>query len=207
LKSKHIAIAAGAALAALALIVLVVPGVTQAAKPDRELAAAAAPGVVYRSAPAGWVLYTVSRGGPAAAVAAFRDLVAVREEMGLEPADDTGTFVYLNGPVAASDQLIEVQLPVAGDPSGLRGRVAERARQAGLGTSDVKALPSRVEATIAKSAGVSSPGPLYNRLYSQITSDRLTSLSAPSETFSEAEAIPETCAYDELETTISVTVK
>lgn len=186
-------------LSALALLLVVLAGVS-------EVASQTATSARLESRGERTVLYSVHKGSPASAVDTFHRLVALRESEGLEKANESGSFVYLNSPANPKDQLIEVQLPVTQAAAARQGTLDAAARQQGLGTTDVKTIPPATVAAITKPAGASDPGPYYNRLYSFVSSQGLSSADAPAERFSEVEAIPAFCTYDELQTELSVGV-
>jgi hypothetical protein len=151
-------------------------------------------------------LYTIHQGPPSTAVDTYHRLAALRDSEGLEKANESGTFVYLNLPADSRNQLIEVRLPVAKSAEARRGDLDNAARSHGLGTTDVKTIPASFTATISKPAGVSDPTPYYNKLYNFIATQGLASTDAPAERFAAAAAIPSHCAYADLSTEISVSV-
>ena len=186
-------------LSALALLLVVLAGVS-------EVASQTATSARLESRGERTVLYSVHKGSPFSAVETFHKLVALRESEGFEKANESGIFVYLNSPANPADQLIEVQIPVTKSAAARQGTLDDAARQQGLGTTDVKTIPPSTVAAITKPAGVSDPGPYYNRLYNFVSSRGLTSANPPAEQFDEVEAIPAVCTYDELETELSVGV-
>jgi hypothetical protein len=163
--------------------------------------------VVYEHAAAYWVIYTVHSGTPRTAIAAARDLARVRDESGLQPLNDTGAFVYLDQPSANGVQLIEIQLPVEASGAVMRGRVQKAATATGLGTTDVRQLPERTNARIKKPVGVTDPTPYWKTLYTVVQDADQATTQGPTEVFSGVSQIPETCDYDELQTTLTVSVQ
>jgi hypothetical protein len=185
-------------LCALALLVVGLAGVSEVASQT--------PTARETTRAGSTVLYSVHQGSPRSAVDTYHKLVALRDSQGFEKADNSGTFVYLNQPVNPKDQLIEVRIPIANARALKRDRMHEAARALGLGTTDTKDVPESTVVAITKPAGVTDPGPYYQRLYSYIDARGFASTEAPAETFGDAEAIPAVCTYDELETELAVSV-
>jgi hypothetical protein len=151
-------------------------------------------------------LYTIHQGSPSTAVDTYHRLAALRDSEGLEKANESGTFVYLNLPADSKNQLIEVRLPVTKSAEARQGTLDAAARSHGLGTTDVKTIPASFAATTSKPAGVSDPTPYYNQLYSYVAGKGLASTDAPAERFAAVAAIPSHCAYADLATELSVPV-
>lgn len=185
-------------LCALALLVVGLIGVSEVASQTT------APRETTRAGST--VLYSVHQGPPITAVDTYHRLVALRDSQGFQKADNSGTFVYLNQPANPADQLIEVRIPIVKAKAVQQQRMDEAARALGLGTTSTKDIPESTVVVITKPAGVTDPGPYYQRIYNYTQSRGFASTEAPAETFRDAEAIPDVCTYDELETELAVSV-
>lgn len=192
----------GAAVAGAVVLALCAVS-SQAAMP---LPAPSPKAVVYEQVAPYWVLYTVHAGTPLTAIAAAEDLARVRDESGMHPLNDTGAFVYLDQP-ADGEQRIEIQLPVEESAAAWKGRIQEFARASGLGTTDVRQLPQRTNARIRKPVGVTDPSPYWKTLYDAVKTNGQATTAGPTEVFSGISTIPATCAYDELQTSLTVSVQ
>jgi effector-binding domain-containing protein len=178
------------------------------ASPNQELARSAVQTVPRMAVTqADTVLYTVVRGSYSEAVRAFHSLVELRNDMGLSPAGDWGAFVYLTVPdTTDGTQLIEVQIPVGSDGVHSTEQAQSAASIYKLGTTGVKSVAAKTVVKATKPVGVSDPTALYKNLYSYIDNSGMSVSGGAIEQFSNVEAIPDTCALEELETTISVPV-
>ncbi len=193
------------ALTAILALVLGSVAVVTAAELESVNTVTSAPRLL--TAPGGTVLYTVHSGNHSSAAAAFRRLVQLRNDLGLGAAGTSGTFVYLTQPDGTSDGelLIEVQIPVIGGTDA-DTKARDSAHLYRLGTTGVKNNPSQAVVSTTKPVGVGDPTNIYKQLYSFVAANRLTTVGSPTETFEQAEDIPETCSIDELETSIQVPV-
>ena len=68
-------------------------------------------------------------------------------------------------------------------------------------------LPERTSARIKKPVGVTDPTPYWKALYTVVQDADQATTQGPTEVFSGVSKIPETCAYDELQTSLTVSVQ
>lgn len=146
------------------------------------------------------VLSSVGRGGFKSNVPKVRDyLRRLGDERRMKAAEgDYGYVVRLNEPKYESEQLFEVQLPIADSAMEFKGTLGEY--------TNVKRVGGVRAVMATKPEGVADPTRIHQAMAEYIRSNGLRALSGPVERFENILAIPNDCVYADLTTTIFVPV-